>query len=352
MTPEEYEAKKQARIERLEDRASEAKREASALYDRARQMADVIPFGQPILVGHHSEGRDRRYRRRIENTFRKSFETQEKAEYYERRAKAAASNRAIFSDDPAAEEKIEAKIERLTKQQELMKAANKAIRTGNDDALLDLGFEPGRIAQLKKPDFCGRVGFADFELTNNNANIRRLKQRLERISESQAAPEVEIEGSKARFEDCPSENRVRLFFPGKPDSDTRARLKSCGFRWSPTIGAWQAYRNYRAIETAKREAGIEPVAETSIEPVKHWSDLGPDFTPLDPDFIKRIDELAAACGKTGAAVYLLWKKYAHDCEMSDQSALLWEFEQWYAKDLQPAQQSPPTGFVSDQAWSQ
>jgi hypothetical protein len=257
MNAQEYEAKRAAKVERLEDAADRAQHTANALHSQAQSMASVIPFGQPILIGHHSERRDRNYRGRIENTFRKSFEAQDKAEYYARRAASAASNRAIFSDDPAAGEKLEAKIERLEKQQELMRAANKAIRKGNDEALRDLGFEDGRIALLKQPDFCGRIGFADYQLTNNSANIRRLKQRLAQVSVAQATPETEIEGTNARFEDCPAENRVRLFYPGKPSEEVRSRLKSSGFRWSPTIGAWQAYRNHVTIETAKREAGID-----------------------------------------------------------------------------------------------
>lgn len=33
--------------------------------------------------------------------------------------------------------------------------------------------------------------------------------------------------------------RVQLIFDGKPDDDTRALLKSYGFRWSPRNAAWQ-----------------------------------------------------------------------------------------------------------------
>jgi hypothetical protein len=48
-----------------ERRAGGARVAGQALYDDAHRMADAIPFGQPILDGHHSEGRDRRYRDRI-----------------------------------------------------------------------------------------------------------------------------------------------------------------------------------------------------------------------------------------------------------------------------------------------
>lgn len=37
------------------------------------------------------------------------------------------------------------------------------------------------------------------------------------------------------------ENRLQVFFPGKPDEETRTKIKRAGFRWSPTNGCWQAY---------------------------------------------------------------------------------------------------------------
>lgn len=52
-------------------------------------MASIIPFGQPILVGHHSEQRDRNYRDRIHNTFGKAFAEQDKAAYYHSKAENA-----------------------------------------------------------------------------------------------------------------------------------------------------------------------------------------------------------------------------------------------------------------------
>ena len=76
------EADFQAKAERLNKSAS----------DRAR----MIPFGQPILVGHHSEGRDRNFRKKIHRGFERAYEAGQKADHYERRAAGAESNRAIF----------------------------------------------------------------------------------------------------------------------------------------------------------------------------------------------------------------------------------------------------------------
>jgi hypothetical protein len=58
-----------ARVERYEDKAEKANETGEALITQARKMADVIPFGQPILVGHYGEKGDRNYRKRIDNKF-------------------------------------------------------------------------------------------------------------------------------------------------------------------------------------------------------------------------------------------------------------------------------------------
>ena len=91
----------------------------------------------------------------------------------------------ISSDDPQAVEKLEAKLATLEKHQETMKAANAAIRMKDpvkrDAKLADLGYTPEQITQLIEPDFCGRIGYPAYALQNNNANIRRIRGRLEEL---------------------------------------------------------------------------------------------------------------------------------------------------------------------------
>lgn len=239
-----YEERKQAKIDRLHQAAQTAKQESEQAFNRAHSMADVIPFGQPILVGHYSEGPDRRYRSRIDNQYKKGIELSDKAARLEARAHAAEQNRAIFSDDPNADEKLEAKIERLTKQQEYMKAANKLFRKADKEGLLDMGFTSTQIEKLLIPDFCGRIGFPDYLITNNSANIRRLKERLITIKArvEQEYKETTTE-TGIKIEENPEENRLRIYFPDKPDKSIRLFLQSHGFRWAPSMGCWSGYLN-------------------------------------------------------------------------------------------------------------
>ncbi len=313
-----YEAKREARIERFEDRAANAQDKGESMVNGARKMASIIPFGQPILIGHHSEKRDRNYRGRIENKFRAGFSELEKASYYEQRAKSAASNTAIFSDDPAATDKLADKIKRLEERQELMRAANKLFRKADREGLAELGFSEAVIENRLKGDFCGRIGFANYELTNNGANIRRLKLRLGTVAQAQSETTEEKQVGDVRTVDNVPDNRFQIFFPGKPAENIRAELKSAGFRWSPLNGCWQAYRSGKYW------------GEQIVQ--KHF---GPKIlmAGCDPVFVAKIERLATVAGSTVESVYGLWKEYSATCHNSDQSALLWEFIQWNESKL-------------------
>ncbi len=171
--------------------------------------------------------------------------------------------RPIMAGDDNAVERLEGKIAKAEAVQERMKAVNAAIRKHKKAGaeaqirgMVEAGITEVQARGLLVPDFCGRIGFPSYELTNNNANIARMKERLEKVSANKAAEAVEIEGEHARYEDCPADNRVRLFFAGKPSDEIRSDLKRGGFRWSPSIGAWQAYRNWHTIAKAKSVAGV------------------------------------------------------------------------------------------------
>nr|BCT99718.1 ArdC protein [uncultured bacterium] len=251
-----YEARIAAKRERYEERASKAQDESRAIYSRARKMAEVIPFGQPILVGHHSEGRDRNYRNRIHNTFGKAFAAQDKAEHYAQKA-ATVGTGGISSDDPDAVKKLRAELASAEKSQELMKAANKAIRANKTPetqtaALVALGFTEAQAVEAIKPDFARRVGFPAYALSNNNANMARIKGRIAELEKRSQRADVEQAGDGFTYREDTTENRVMFIFDGKPDEATRAILKREAFKWSPSRGAWVRQLNNAGIWAGKQ----------------------------------------------------------------------------------------------------
>ena len=251
-----YEARIEAKRERYEARASKAQDESRALYGRARGMAEVIPFGQPILVGHHSEGRDRNYRNRIHNTFGKAFAAQDKAAHYAQKA-ASVGTGGISSDDPDAIKKLRAELASAEKSQDMMKAANKAIRANKTPetqtaALVALGFTEAQAAEAIKPDFARRVGFPSYALSNNNANMTRIKGRIAELEKRSQRVDVEKTGDGFTYREDTTENRVMFIFDGKPDEATREILKREAFKWSPSRGAWVRQLNNAGIWAGKQ----------------------------------------------------------------------------------------------------
>ncbi len=248
-----YEARKRAKIERCRELADRKRGEAAATLDRARSMADAIPLGQPILVGHHSEQRDRNYRSRIQSTYAKGFELDKTAQYYEEKADRMENNRAISSDDPDAVRKLREKLANLENLHDQMVRANKIVlsrRKGysEEEKIRDLiaaGFSERLASEFFVPDFAGRVGVPGYALTNSGAEIRRLKQRIATLERAAADETAEQQIGEVRVVDSVEDNRLQAFFPGKPSEEVRAALKRAGFRWSPSNGCWQSYRGER-----------------------------------------------------------------------------------------------------------
>lgn len=257
-----YEEKKEARIERMKELAEKNEAASTEFYKASNRIADMIPFGQPILVGHHSEKRHRRDAERIHGYMGKSVEASNKAEYYKERAEAAENNDSISSDDPQAIEKLKAKLDKLTKKQEFYKATNKIVRSAklSDNAkiekLVAMGVKEETAAEFIKPGTYGILGFPQYRLTNNNATIKTVKQRIERLQKIEAMPDEEKTYGDVTVKALASENRVQMFFPGKPSEEIRTELKRSGYRWSPMNGCWQAFYSNRskhnAIEIIKK----------------------------------------------------------------------------------------------------
>lgn len=166
----------------------------------------------------------------------------------------------IKSDDPQALEKLTARLEQLQALQKHMKACNKVIRSlrGKPEAqvlaLQSEGLTEAQARALLVPDFLQRIGYPDYELQNNNGNIRRIQSRIDQLAAYADKESSEESVGKIRIVENMELHRVQLFFPGKPSVGVRSDLKSNGFRWAPSNGAWQAHYSANALRKARRIA--------------------------------------------------------------------------------------------------
>lgn len=77
------------RAERFRDYSASRTEDAEHAHKAVSSICDGIPFGQPILVGHHSEKHARRDAERIENGMQRAIKMWDTAEYWKGRAAGA-----------------------------------------------------------------------------------------------------------------------------------------------------------------------------------------------------------------------------------------------------------------------
>ena len=252
-TREEYEAKRNARYERLLDAADKANQEGQSTWDAAQKMASIIPMGQPILIGHYSEKGDRNYRERIDNKRRKGYDLIQKSHELRNRANGMINNNAIFSDDPDASEKLDNKVEKLEEKQAYYKAINKAhtdyLKNPASLDKCDLSDGDKNMIRNFKPEYSWQPHpIAPYQFTNLSATIRTAKKRAEIVEKKQSAPDKDEEINGIRIEWRGGENQIRIFYPAHVDLETFKKLKQHGYRVLRTAGegAFSAYYNNNA----------------------------------------------------------------------------------------------------------
>ena len=241
--------RQKARAERYRKYAENAERRAMVAFNISNALVKNIPTGQPILVGHHSEQAHRRVLERSNNAMSRSVHESEKAAYYRRKAETVENNDKIYLDDEDAVERLRKKIAVLKATQEQMKSANKIIRAKSSsdyekiEALVKIGFSIPRANKIVG----AKIIFPGYVLSNNNAKINAAKKQLTKAEAMASKEDREYTIDNITIDECYSENRIRIYFPEKPDDELRTKLKRNGFRWAPSMGCWQAYINRWAI---------------------------------------------------------------------------------------------------------
>lgn len=106
------------------------------------------------------------------------------------------------------------------------------------------------------------VPFPSYDLQRDTADIRSYAARLEEYDKLQAQRDADndTEFDGGRIVRNVEQNRLQIIFDGKPDEETRAALKSNGFRWSPRNQAWQRQLTRNAEDAARRALNLSDTA--------------------------------------------------------------------------------------------
>ncbi len=198
-------------------------------------------------------------------------------------------SRSISADRNDAVDQLNAKIADAERRQEAMVKANRIYRSKQSDdekvkAVAALGFQASEARARLKPDFANRIGFVDYEVRNNAANIKRMAARVAELGRIRGGAARSATFDGGRVEENEANNRIQIFFDAKPDEAMRERLKKRGFKWAPSEGAWQRQRTEAARDAVKSVFGVslrgDEVEAVPPNPM-HAADVVP--TADDPD---------------------------------------------------------------------
>ncbi len=198
-----YEIKQASKKARYAEIARKLEARAEQLYKLDCQQMDQIPAGQPILVGHHSESRHRAAIARSHSRINRILELNKKSEYY--RQKALTESRSISSDD-------------------------------GDKEILKKHMQ--QYPSQKSP--C-----PSYQVTNTNAEIRRIKQRIAELEKAKKEPAKEaIKGKGFNVIESKEDNRILFKFDEKPNQAICQIMRQHGFKWSPSRRVWVCMLNH------------------------------------------------------------------------------------------------------------
>lgn len=259
----EFEAKRQARIERYRVRAAKLRAEGTYLMGHTREQRTLAGMqGEPIKIGHHSEGRHRRLIEKAWNQIGKGVAAHRQADRLESRAEAAENSKAIFSDDPEALVKLREELASHEAAHALWKkinAAHKAfLKKPESLDKSDLPESAKEKIRTYKPAYSWEPHpIPPYQLSNHNANLKRIRDRIAKLESiaiaAEATPggrEIIQEGEGWKIVNDFTENRTMIVFAERPSKECCQSLRRHGFKWSPTRKAWVRHLGNHAVAAA------------------------------------------------------------------------------------------------------
>jgi hypothetical protein len=153
-------------------------------------------------------------------------------------------------------EELRGKLKDAQELQDMMKGANKILRSKKSDEEKNKELKSLLTNKDALNDFVRFGGFRQFQLTNNNANIKRMAERLAHLEKKSALETKEVtRAGGIRVVQNIEADRIQIFYPDKPDAQTREKLKKNCFKWSPINGCWQRQLTANAM-SALKELGL------------------------------------------------------------------------------------------------
>lgn len=173
----------------------------------------------------------------------------------------------ISADRENAIEVLEEKLRGREARQEKMRTANVYYRKHQTlegcEALTSVEI---RSRMKFMEDMLQPKPYPTYTMTNNSAEIRRLKKRIEELKRNREIgfSGWEFSGGKAVVNT--EYNRLQLIFDEKPSLEQRGLLRRAGFHWATSAGAWQRQLNWNTIRAADRLDFVKPLdGRTAME---------------------------------------------------------------------------------------
>ena len=153
------------RPDRLAARASKASAKATSAWDREHKIGDMIPFGQPILVGHHSEGRARRDASKIQSLATTAVHEMDKADHLQQKAEGSKAYQEYVHNPSVIARRIQRLEEEIRRSHnpEFTALREKELESAKAE-LEGLGGIPFDKLDLKKGDRIYARGYGECEV--------------------------------------------------------------------------------------------------------------------------------------------------------------------------------------------
>lgn len=188
-----YRERRLAKADRYEEWAEKRAAKSDAAINRAHQLGDMIPMGQPVIAGHHSANRHRSHLKKIRGAYDKSWEHADKAKSMAGKAATirAQADRAIYDDDPDAIDRLREKLADLEAQRNGIREYNKTCRKGSPDRSL---LHPVQLQRLEgaeaRNDLVFHVNadmsFDSYVAANLGGVISSTRKRIQKLEAARA----------------------------------------------------------------------------------------------------------------------------------------------------------------------